>query len=435
MKIKFIFVLFLAITLIFCCFSCKKETGVSGADSVLYNIKSNYRSVDNLKVESKITLELRNTRKNKSKSYKMTSNLLFSRPSMWLYEVGPGPFACAILSDGEKTRVYSAISKRELIYPVVEKFGRDFKGCRPVMFFALLSSVNNQVLMLDGERSLKTPLSVEIEPGQGIVNKVKCRVMKLEYPTGITQEIYYSPDDYFIRKNVVYFPPDAARDILWPEFYTEAEKSDEGKEIASWLKDLKITLTEEVKQIDTVANLPESAFVYNPPAGTKIEKGIVEIKGDNGNEPPPGQKPPPDREGFCSPILPDFTLPGSEGSPVTLSQFRGRLVFICFWKPGVRGYWPDLVDLCNIVSEFPGTSTVILGVTRDNPDVAMKFAREKNISCPILFDSRGDITRKYLAEDDRIIHVGGPEGQDLGAFSGPVDRSAIEDKISRWAKK
>jgi cytochrome c biogenesis protein CcmG/thiol:disulfide interchange protein DsbE len=87
------------------------------------------------------------------------------------------------------------------------------------------------------------------------------------------------------------------------------------------------------------------------------------------------------------PQAPDFTLNNLEGSSVSLSDFRGKVVIIDFWAtwcPPCRKGIPDFVEM---QIEYGEDELVVLGINMDQGDLSIvpKFAEEYDINYPVLY--------------------------------------------------
>ncbi len=82
---------------------------------------------------------------------------------------------------------------------------------------------------------------------------------------------------------------------------------------------------------------------------------------------------------------PDFSLPNLEGERVTLSEHRGKVVFLDFWAtwcPPCRAAIPHIVELQN---RYRADGFVALGMSMDlDPEELTDFLRRVPVNYPIL---------------------------------------------------
>jgi len=110
---------------------------------------------------------------------------------------------------------------------------------------------------------------------------------------------------------------------------------------------------------------------------------------------PASTAPPSPRRGFAAP---DFTLDTLEGSPLTLSDLRGRPVMLNLWASWCL---PCRVEMPAIERVFQrhredGLLVVGLNVTAQDSEAAARlFAQEFGLSFPIVLDRDGTASARY----------------------------------------
>jgi cytochrome c biogenesis protein CcmG, thiol:disulfide interchange protein DsbE len=93
---------------------------------------------------------------------------------------------------------------------------------------------------------------------------------------------------------------------------------------------------------------------------------------------------------------PDFTLTAADGTLVSLSELRGKVVLLNFWAtwcPPCTGEMPDL----NALYRRYGSEKdfVVVGVNlEERPEEVADFARQKHIDFPLVLDRNGRVTRQ-----------------------------------------
>ncbi|OXM61481.1 MULTISPECIES: thioredoxin-dependent thiol peroxidase [Amycolatopsis] len=84
---------------------------------------------------------------------------------------------------------------------------------------------------------------------------------------------------------------------------------------------------------------------------------------------------------------PDFTLPDSTGTQVSLSDFRGRHVVVYFYPAaGTPGCTKQACDFRDNLGELDGAGYQVLGVSPDKPEKLAKFAEAERLTFPLLSD-------------------------------------------------
>jgi peroxiredoxin Q/BCP len=84
---------------------------------------------------------------------------------------------------------------------------------------------------------------------------------------------------------------------------------------------------------------------------------------------------------------PAFTLSDKDGSPVALSQFRGKKVILYFYPAAsTPGCTTQACDFRDNMASLQSAGYVVLGVSKDKGAALQKFATEENLSFPLLSD-------------------------------------------------
>jgi thioredoxin-dependent peroxiredoxin len=84
---------------------------------------------------------------------------------------------------------------------------------------------------------------------------------------------------------------------------------------------------------------------------------------------------------------PEFTLPDSEGNPVSLSDFRGRSVVVYFYPAAsTPGCTKQACDFRDNLGELNDAGFAVLGVSPDSPEKLAKFRDAEGLTFPLLSD-------------------------------------------------
>ncbi|GAB3005337.1 thioredoxin-dependent thiol peroxidase [Saccharothrix stipae] len=92
---------------------------------------------------------------------------------------------------------------------------------------------------------------------------------------------------------------------------------------------------------------------------------------------------------------PAFTLPDSEGNPVSLSDYLGRRVVVYFYPAaGTPGCTKQACDFRDSIGDLASSGYDVVGISPDKPEKLAKFAAEEGLNFPLL----SDVDRKVLGE-------------------------------------
>lgn len=128
----------------------------------------------------------------------------------------------------------------------------------------------------------------------------------------------------------------------------------------------------------------------------------------------------------------DFTLPGLDGKPVSLSDYRGKWVIVNYWAtwcPPCLDEIPDLVDLYEQNSD----RLVVLGVNYEevNEDYLREFVDSHMMSYPVMRMDPLPVTPLGPVLGLPTTYIISPEGERTARQQGPVTREAIERYIDK----
>ena len=121
---------------------------------------------------------------------------------------------------------------------------------------------------------------------------------------------------------------------------------------------------------------------------------------------------------------PDFTLPSTNGTDVTLSRLRGKNVLLAFFPLAFTKTCTE--EMCSFTedsSRFRDANTVVLPISVDSIPTLREFKAKERISVDLLSDFKREVSRRYgtLIEDkffsNRAYVLVDPSGVVRWAFS------------------
>ena len=131
---------------------------------------------------------------------------------------------------------------------------------------------------------------------------------------------------------------------------------------------------------------------------------------------------------------PDFSLTTSDGSQVSLKDFRGKWVVLYFYpKDMTSGCTIEAKNFQRDLDKYNQTGAVVLGVSVDNPDSHKQFCAKEGLTFKLLADSGGKISAQYGSTMEyqgvtmaaRNTFIINPEGKIAKVYTGvkPVEHS------------
>jgi peroxiredoxin Q/BCP len=93
---------------------------------------------------------------------------------------------------------------------------------------------------------------------------------------------------------------------------------------------------------------------------------------------------------------PDFTAEATDGSHISLHQYKGKNVVLYFYPEDMtRGCTVEACNFRDALSAFTNANTVILGVSMDDRAKHEAFTKKENLNFPLLVDKDSAICHAY----------------------------------------
>lgn len=93
---------------------------------------------------------------------------------------------------------------------------------------------------------------------------------------------------------------------------------------------------------------------------------------------------------------PDFTLPSTSGSDVTLSSLQGRNVILAFFPLAFTSTCTtELCEFSTDYSRFQQADTVVLPISVDSVPTLKEFKAKERLTLDLLSDFKREVSRRY----------------------------------------
>jgi cytochrome c biogenesis protein CcmG/thiol:disulfide interchange protein DsbE len=126
---------------------------------------------------------------------------------------------------------------------------------------------------------------------------------------------------------------------------------------------------------------------------------------------------------------PSFRLINSKGAPVSLSQYKGKVVLLDFWATWCTGCKVEIPWYIQFSRKYKRDGLVVLGVAMDDTWQPVKpFVREKKMNYPVVLGNK-EIAKQYgLVGMPKTLLID-RDGRIAWSFTGIVDRDKFEDEL------
>lgn len=125
----------------------------------------------------------------------------------------------------------------------------------------------------------------------------------------------------------------------------------------------------------------------------------------------------------------EFTLPDLNGRPVSLAQFRGKLVFLNLWTTWCPPCRMEMPAMERLYQRLRDRGLVVLAVNQDDERTASevpRFVRERQLTFPVLLDPQGTLSTRYGVTGYPETFLIDREGKVIRHYIGPDEWDSAE---------
>ena len=136
---------------------------------------------------------------------------------------------------------------------------------------------------------------------------------------------------------------------------------------------------------------------------------------------------------------PEFTLPSQDGSPISLSSYRGKWVVLYFYpKDMTSGCTIEAHKFQDALAQFEARNAVILGVSVDSTDSHKQFCAKDGLTFHLLSDTDHKVVRAYgslggfgpIVMANRNTFLIDPQGKIAHVWTSVTPASAASDVLA-----
>ncbi|MCZ2836855.1 thioredoxin-dependent thiol peroxidase [Modestobacter sp. VKM Ac-2985] len=137
---------------------------------------------------------------------------------------------------------------------------------------------------------------------------------------------------------------------------------------------------------------------------------------------------------------PEFTLPDADGTPVSLSSYRGRRVIVyCYPAALTPGCTTQAVDFTAAAGDLAEAGLDIIGVSPDVPEKLSRFREQEELSITLVSDPEKQVLTAYGAYGPKKLYgkevVGVIRSTFVVGADGKIEKAAYNVKATGHVAK
>ena len=131
--------------------------------------------------------------------------------------------------------------------------------------------------------------------------------------------------------------------------------------------------------------------------------------------------------------VPDVTLMGMDGSPVSPSHFSGQKLVLYFYpKDDTSGCTREAQDFTALAREFEKAGTWILGISKDSPQSHAKFTGKYELKVKLATDPDGSVCEAFGTWAEKSLY--GRKYMGISRDTFLIDRDGTVARVWRKVK-
>ncbi len=130
-------------------------------------------------------------------------------------------------------------------------------------------------------------------------------------------------------------------------------------------------------------------------------------------------------------LAPDFTLIDLGGNQVSLSDFRGKTVFVNFWATWCPPCRAEMPEIEAVHQEYKDKGVVVIGVDiLETEDEVSQFVQRGGYSWTFVIDTSGEVSANYRITAIPTSFFIDREGIIQAVAIGAMTKRAMENKLA-----
>ncbi|HTY42284.1 MAG TPA: TlpA disulfide reductase family protein [Thermoanaerobaculia bacterium] len=130
------------------------------------------------------------------------------------------------------------------------------------------------------------------------------------------------------------------------------------------------------------------------------------------------------------PAAPPFTLDNAAGKPVSLEDYRGRVVVLNFWATWCHGCKQELPWFVRFQKDYGSRGLVVVGASTDADGwkVVTPYLKKKPLNYPVVIANEA-LTKAYDVQAMPVTVLIDRQGRVAATYVGMIDRAVCNKDI------
>ncbi|SMB98726.1 Peroxiredoxin [Thermanaeromonas toyohensis ToBE] len=137
-------------------------------------------------------------------------------------------------------------------------------------------------------------------------------------------------------------------------------------------------------------------------------------------------------------LAPDFSLPDLQGRVITLSQLKGKPVFLNFWASWCPPCRVEMPEIQEFFKKYKGKVEVVavnLTSSEKSPAEVKKFLETNGYTFPVVLDTKGIAENYYLVRAIPTSYLVDAQGVIKFKYTGPLTLQLLERVLGEIQEK
>ena len=130
-------------------------------------------------------------------------------------------------------------------------------------------------------------------------------------------------------------------------------------------------------------------------------------------------------------MAPDFTLTSSTGEPISLSDYRGKIVFLNFWTTWCKYCLEEMPDFQEAYEKYGDDLQILLvNVTTDeniDRQGVIDWYEQFDYTMPMVLDEEGDVTSQFTIPGYPTTYFIERDGSIIAYYPGLMSTELIDE--------